>query len=37
MVRSACVVSAPPSQRTRSMKWSSSSMSVLSSPVQVPS
>ncbi len=36
-VRSAAVLRAPPSQRTRSMKYESSSMSVFSSPVQVPS
>ncbi|MGZ8777978.1 MAG: hypothetical protein ACXWZ5_19225 [Mycobacterium sp.] len=36
-VRSAAAVRAPPSLRTRSMKYSSSSMSVFSSPVQVPS
>ena len=36
-VRSEAAVSAPPSLRTRSMKYESSSMSVFSSPVQVPS
>ena len=36
-VRSAAVVSAPPSQRTRIMKYLASSMSAFSSPVQVPS
>ena len=36
-VRSAAVVSAPPSQRTRIMKYWASSMSALSSPVQLPS
>ncbi len=36
-VRRAAAVSAPPSQRTRIMKYLASSMSVFSSPVQVPS
>ncbi|COY03395.1 Uncharacterised protein [Mycobacterium tuberculosis] len=36
-VRSAAAESAPPSQRTRIMKYLASSLSMLSSPVQVPS
>ena len=36
-VRSAAVESAPPSQRTRIMKYLASSISMLSSPVNEPS